>query len=130
MSMPADWEALARYLDGESSPEEIEQIEARLSANPVDRELLDALDTLTKRMADDVPSDLDVEAALARGSSRGKTESPASMVGHCCSCADCSWNRRLPHALSPRENQRSAGGGSLLADARNGCWRHRFTDSS
>ncbi len=65
MSMPADWEALARYLDGESSPEESEQIEARLSANPVDRELLDALNTLTKRMADNVPSDLDVEAALA-----------------------------------------------------------------
>jgi transmembrane sensor len=70
MSMPADWEALARYLDGESSPDETRQIEARLSANPVDRELLDALDKLTRRMADTVPSDLDVETALTRVKAR------------------------------------------------------------
>lgn len=62
--MTNDWDALARYVAGESSAQETREIEARLSATPADRELLDALATLTRRMADDVPSDIDVEAAL------------------------------------------------------------------
>jgi transmembrane sensor len=75
MNTPADWEALARYLDGESSPEEARQIEAGLSAKPADRELLDALATVTSRMANDVPSNIDVEAALQ--SVKSRRESPA-----------------------------------------------------
>ena len=70
MTMPADWDALARYLTGESSPDETREIEARLSAQPADRELLVALDTLTKRMAASIPTSLDVEAALSRVKSR------------------------------------------------------------
>jgi transmembrane sensor len=60
----ADWDALARYLTGESSPDEIREIEARLSANPADRELIDALNSLTKGMAASVPAGLDIESAL------------------------------------------------------------------
>jgi transmembrane sensor len=60
----SDWDALARYLTGESSPDETREIEARLSANPVDRELIDALSSVTKSMAASVPAGLDVESAL------------------------------------------------------------------
>jgi len=64
MTMPADWDALARYLSGESSPDETREIEARLSAHPADRELLDALEAVTRRMAASVPTNIDVESAL------------------------------------------------------------------
>lgn len=62
--MTNDWDTLARYIAGESSAQETQEIEARLSATPADRELLDALVSLTGQMASDVPSDIDVEAAL------------------------------------------------------------------
>jgi len=42
MNQP-DWEALARYVVGESPPEEVEQLETRLAAHPADKALLDAL---------------------------------------------------------------------------------------
>src|SRR5438876_6374286 len=60
----ADWEALARYVAGESPPDEVERFEARFAAQPADKNLLDALATVTQRMASTVPADLDVEAAL------------------------------------------------------------------
>jgi transmembrane sensor len=63
--MTNDWDTLARYIAGESSAQETQEIEARLSATPADRELLDALARLTSQMAGDVPSDIDVEAALS-----------------------------------------------------------------
>lgn len=64
MTMSAEWDALARYLTGESSPDETREIEARLSAQPADRQLLDALDAVTKRMAASIPTNIDVESAL------------------------------------------------------------------
>ena len=70
MSQPTDWEALARYVAGESSPEEIAQIETRLAADPKDKALLDALATLTARIGSTLPADLDVEAALRQVKAR------------------------------------------------------------
>lgn len=64
MSQPADWEALARYLTGESSRDEVAQLEARLNAQPADKALMDSLAQVMGRMAAGTPSDLDVEAAL------------------------------------------------------------------
>ncbi len=70
MSDPADWEALARYVVGESKPEEVEQLESRFAAQPADKALLDALATVTQAMTGNVPLDLDVESALRRVKAR------------------------------------------------------------
>jgi transmembrane sensor len=61
-----DWEALARHVTGESSPEESARISAWLAGHPEQREILATLDSAMSRMADDIPRDLDIEAALAR----------------------------------------------------------------
>ena len=65
-----DWEALARYVTGESPPDEVERLEARFAAQPADKKLLDALAEVTRQMASAVPADLDVEAALRRVKAR------------------------------------------------------------
>ena len=57
-----DWEAIARYLAGESQPEEASVIEQWLEAHPRDRDLVERLDV----EATIEPADVDVEAALAR----------------------------------------------------------------
>lgn len=69
MNQP-DWEALARYVVGESPPDEIQQLETRLAAHPADKALLDALARISQRMAADVPTDLDIESALRRVKAR------------------------------------------------------------
>ena len=66
MTDNADWEALARYVAGESTPDEVAQLEARFAAQPADKDLLDALAAITQRMESTVPSDIDVETALRR----------------------------------------------------------------
>lgn len=48
MSDNADWEALARYVAGESPPDEVERLEARFAAQPADKKLLDALAAVTR----------------------------------------------------------------------------------
>lgn len=70
VSQPADWEALARYLTGESAPAEAAQLEARLNAQPADKALMDSLARVMGRMAAGAPSDLDVEAALLQVKAR------------------------------------------------------------
>ena len=73
---PTDWEALARRVTGESSPEESARIDAWLSGHPEQREILATLDNAMSRMADEIHADIDVESALeavkARRASIGK----------------------------------------------------------
>jgi transmembrane sensor len=57
-----DWEAIARYLAGESRPEEASIIGQWLEAHPRDRELVERLEA----EATIEPPDVDVEAALTR----------------------------------------------------------------
>jgi transmembrane sensor len=59
-----DWEALARYLAGESSGAEAEAMHRWLDAQPDRAELVAALDRSMKRLAYQPPRDLDVEGAL------------------------------------------------------------------
>jgi transmembrane sensor len=59
------WEALARYLSGESPPEEVEALERWLAEDPGRRGLLEALDAQMLRVAAAPPADVNVEAALA-----------------------------------------------------------------
>ena len=62
----ADWEALARYLAGESSPAEAAAMRDWLAANPARAELVSTLERSVGRLAYRAPADLDVEAALRR----------------------------------------------------------------
>jgi transmembrane sensor len=57
-----DWEAIARYLAGESQPEEASVIEQWLESHPRDRELVERLNT---EASIELP-EVDVEAALTR----------------------------------------------------------------
>jgi transmembrane sensor len=58
-----DWEAIGRFLAGESTPGEAAAVRAWLDANPRDRDLLERLNAVAPQSA---PIDVDVEAALAR----------------------------------------------------------------
>ena len=94
---PPDWDAIARYLAGESTGDEAIAIQRWLEANPADRELLTGLDAATVLEA---PSDVDVEAALARVHARmAHGGSPAA--------------RTLPFA--PRRRQRQTVVGAAVA---------------
>ena len=63
---PTDWEALARRVTGESSPEESARIDEWLAGHPEQSEILATLDNAMSRMADDIPSDIDIEGALQK----------------------------------------------------------------
>lgn len=60
---PPDWDALARYLSGESSAEEAAVVRGWLDAHPADRVLVDRLQESALELP---PADVDVEAALTR----------------------------------------------------------------
>ena len=72
-----DWEALARHIVGESSPDESARMNEWLASHPQEREILATLDTAMSRMVDDVPSDLDIEGALMRVKARRDAAEPA-----------------------------------------------------
>lgn len=71
-----DWEALARFLSGESPAKEAEAVRGWLAEDPARQAVLDALDRALSRGATPPPADLDVEAALARVHRR--MDAPAS----------------------------------------------------
>jgi transmembrane sensor len=57
-----DWDAIARFLAGESSDEEAKSVAAWLEANPAEQDLVTRLDAALRS---DASSDVDVETALA-----------------------------------------------------------------
>jgi len=61
---PETWEALARYLSGESDAGESEEIRAWLDREPARAELIEALDRSLRGLEGPAPPDLDVAAAL------------------------------------------------------------------
>jgi transmembrane sensor len=68
-----DWDALARYVSGESGAEEAEDIRRFLQRNPQDREVLDGLSRLLEPTpARTIPAD-EVERALAEARRRRDT---------------------------------------------------------
>ena len=75
-----DWEALARHLAGESSPEESRAVEALLAERPEERDLLAAVDRAMSNLAAEVPAGLDVEAALKSVKARRDSASPVLTV--------------------------------------------------
>ena len=63
---PADWEALARYLAGESSEEESERIGEWLAEHKADAAFVAALDKAVAVLAASARADIDVDRALTR----------------------------------------------------------------
>src|SRR4051812_25616254 len=61
-----DWDAIARYLSGESNAAEAIVVRGWLDANPADRALVELL----RQNQAAEPADIDVDAALARVHSR------------------------------------------------------------
>jgi transmembrane sensor len=67
---PERWEALARYLAGESTAEEAAAMQRWLAEDPARGALAESLGSTLDRAAFAAPADLDVEAALARVKNR------------------------------------------------------------
>ena len=76
MADPYDWDALARYVAGESTAAEQREVEAWLAARPEREQLVNALresiDSLAAGGARDIGVDVDVEAALGKVHTRMK----------------------------------------------------------
>ena len=74
-----DWDALARYLAGESPADEAEAVRRWLAAHPADAEMLGALDqTLNRVRYTPATAEIDVEAAL--GSVKARRAAEGSVV--------------------------------------------------
>lgn len=58
-----DWEAIARHVAGESTQETSARVDALMSETP-ERDLIASLQGVTDQMASQIPTDIDVEAAL------------------------------------------------------------------
>jgi transmembrane sensor len=65
-----DWDALARYLAGESAAEEASAMRQWVAEDPAREELVSTLDRSINRLTYRAPAGLDVEGALARVSAR------------------------------------------------------------
>jgi transmembrane sensor len=76
---PIDWEALARYLTGESSATERERIERHLAAHAGDAEVVAALDKAMRILALGEASEVDVESALQRITARRDAPQPPAI---------------------------------------------------
>ena len=123
----ADWEALARYLAGESSPAEAAAVREWIGADPARAELVGTLDRMTGRLAYRAPADLDVEAALRRVHAR--MDAPATPVVH--SLAERAAARaaadRAPRRFPWRTALRAAAVVTIVAGGTM-YWRGRQTD--
>src|SRR6476469_4546130 len=67
---PADWEAIARYVAGECTPDQAAAVQRWLEAHPSEAAALSELNAAPALLASATPADLDVEAALRRVSER------------------------------------------------------------
>lgn len=78
--VPPDWEAIARYVSGESDGAERERVRAWLVANPEDHKLIEALDRIVADVPVVLPAGLDVEGALRRTKAAAMPIRPALRI--------------------------------------------------
>src|SRR6476620_12669410 len=62
----ADWDAIARYYAGESTPDEAAAVRGWLEEHPAEASALGSLNDAAALLANATPPGLDVEAALKR----------------------------------------------------------------
>ena len=77
----ADWEALARYMAGESSPDEAAHLRRWLDARPERAELVAAMQRALGTYRDDAPAVVDVEFALRSVHARIAADSAGAARG-------------------------------------------------
>lgn len=77
----ADWDALARYVTGESPRAEAEAVRAWLAADPERQEMLDLLVRSMAALEHRPPADLDVESALRSAKARLEAEAGVALAG-------------------------------------------------
>lgn len=79
--LPPDWDAIARFLAGESAAEEALRVQQWLDENPADRALAERLqEVLNSDAHDESSSTVDVESALALVHSRMHETSAPKLV--------------------------------------------------
>jgi transmembrane sensor len=83
-----DWEAVARYLAGESPADEAEAIRRWMEAHPADAELIGTLDRTVDRVRFTPYTAIDVEAALRSVKARRDGEATPPADPHVISIAD------------------------------------------
>ncbi|HKG94105.1 MAG TPA: FecR domain-containing protein [Gemmatimonadaceae bacterium] len=113
-----DWEALARYLAGESTPDEAAAVREWLGAVPARAELVGTLERSVGRLAYRAPAELDVEAALRRVHAR--MDEP---VVHALPAANRGTAPAAPRGRPVRTLLRAAGVVALLAGGAGMIWR-------
>lgn len=74
-----DWEAIARHVAGENTAESSARVDA-LMGDASTRDLISSLQGVTGQMADDVPTDIDVESALKSVKARMNSVRPVLKV--------------------------------------------------
>lgn len=74
-SEPPSWEALGRYLSGDSSAEEAQVVASYLAAHPDDARIVEAVEQAAIRLGDDLHAPIDTERALRAVMSRRTGES-------------------------------------------------------
>jgi transmembrane sensor len=75
-----DWDALARHMTGESTPEESASVEAMLAGDPSSNAMIGVLERAMSSMSSSIPTNLDVEAALASVKARRDDSSVVSLT--------------------------------------------------
>ena len=81
-SANGDWDALARYLAGEGTPEDREATRRAMAANPDGAALVAALDDVLRMPDPCMPSAVEVEAALVSVLSRRDAAHPVAPTRH------------------------------------------------
>jgi transmembrane sensor len=77
---PMDWDAVARYLAGESPAEEADAVRKWLAEHPGDAELVRALDGTLDRLAIAPSGEIDVEGALQKVAARRDAADTRSII--------------------------------------------------
>lgn len=75
-----EWEALARYVSGESAPDEVDALRRRLAEHPGDSALVEALDRAIARPTVPAADAVDVESALRQVKARRDTSAPLRLA--------------------------------------------------
>ena len=131
---PYDWDALARYVSGESSPEEANAVRAWLEARPDRARLITALRSSFDGLTADAAADVDVEGALRKVHARIAEPADATFIPIAAALAP-RVNRFAARAATERARRPWRLGSVLaaaaaLAFAAFGIWRSRTTDSA
>lgn len=119
-----EWEALARYLAGESSPAEAAEMQRFLGSSAQDSALVGSMQRVFDRLPVTASAgDIDVDAAFARVMQRRDVEAPASRVPFTVTRGDAPRFGRKPQRASSRPRWMTPAIAAAAAFIAFGAWR-------